>query len=828
MKCTVNILIGEESIPIIIDMDSSLIPSKVDEDFMNLFKNSNNIDLIKDRLSSILLGGSKAQFEGEDKSNFGKYQIATHTAKDIMLSVPANIQAIFPDTDLSKIKVRLVDKFESYGTNIIVKQSTTGEDIYLLENNPKILKKFAEHLATEDAINHNVLDKLDENSEEIKIIDKILKQVKYKDVTDRKSLLKHYIKHKSQYSKININTEKGIYTASNLLDKIIPEIRGIYYPKNNNYSTPLISNLFAPGGMIYEKGLPTITYNKLYNILNGQYNLPFKSQKDFNDQMKSAEKTDEIIQFFNQFNIDVSESTEENYSILFKEIFKSERGFPFFYKRVNKDGKILFDSTYYEQESTYGATWDTIVMMDQDFYRGWRINKNEQGEYFISQYEMQPSTKGRSYLSRKEAKAAIDDKISKQTFRSSFMLPLFKNLGKINNTVTLEIPVEFNTLEKGNVISIPNIELPNKIEIINPREAIIDRNYTIDDFYDIVKSWSQEVQNILIDENGNLIKDINNVTKAGIFLVLLNSKYQNNERTPEMVNDVLEQMKQKTKYFYVESVRKVPLFDQKTKTVKKDSKGNIIFRAKEIKLIKLDNNPEDNEIEYKQEKGFQYPVISFWEESAEILNNVFGTNINIKTQSEIEDEFGSRYSMSKAFIIGDQVYINSTLGSTEDLFHEYIHIIMGYLKVNNREAYTQLLKQIWNNTSDYEKRKILDKDTYGDYSYEMKLEENFVKRFAEYIYNKGQINKIFNSTNIIENAFETIFDNAEFDLKEAAKHGVSEIFGRFSSEIKMALQKNDKLFNGFASSEEFKLSNQKTNLLHKWIKEGKLKEYGCK
>jgi hypothetical protein len=73
MKCTVNILIGEESIPIIIDMDSSLIPSKVDEDFMNLFKNSNNIDLIKDRLSSILLGGSKAQFEGEDKSNFGKY-----------------------------------------------------------------------------------------------------------------------------------------------------------------------------------------------------------------------------------------------------------------------------------------------------------------------------------------------------------------------------------------------------------------------------------------------------------------------------------------------------------------------------------------------------------------------------------------------------------------------------------------------------------------------------------------------------------------------------------------------------------------------------------
>lgn len=827
MKCTVNILIGEESIPIIIDMDSSLIPSEINEDFMNLFKNSNNIDLIKNRLSSILLEGSRAQFEGEDKSNFGKYQIATHTAKDIMLSVPVNIQSIFPNIDLSKIKVRLVDKFENYGTNIIVKQSATGEDIYLLENSPKILKKFAEHLAIEDAINHNVLDKLDENSEEIKNIDKILKQVKYKNVTDRKSLLKHYIKHKSQYSKINITTENGIYTASYLLDKIIPEIKGIYYPKNNNYSTPLVANLFAPGGMIYEKGLPTITYDKLYNILNGQYNLPFKSQKDFNSQMKSSEKTNEIINFFNQFGIDVSESEEENYSILFKEIFKNERGFPFFYKRVDKNGKILFNSTYYEQESTYGATWDTILMMDQDFYRGWRINKNEQEEYFISQYEIQPSTKKKGYLSMKDAKAAIDDRISKQTFRSSFMLPLFKNLGKINNNITLEIPVEFDTLEKGNVISIPNIELPNT-KIINPREAIIDRNYTIDDFYDVVKSWPQEVQDILIDDNGKLIKDVNNVTKAGIFLVLLNNKYQNNERTSEMINDILDQMKQKTKYFYVESVHKIPLFDQKTKTVKKDSKGNIIFRAKEIKLTKLDSNPENNEIEYKQEKGFQYPIISFWEESAETLNNIFGTNINIKTQSEIEDEFGSKYSTSKAFIIGNQVYINSTLGSSEDLFHEYIHIIMGYLKVNNPEAYTQLLKQVWDNTSNYEKGKILNKDTYGDYSYETKLEENFVKRFAEYIYNKGQINKIFNSTNIIEDAFETIFDNAEFNLKEAAKHGVSEIFGRFSSEIKMALQKNDKLFNGFASSEKFKLSNQKTNLLHKWIKEGKLKEYDCR
>ena len=48
---------------------------------------------------------------------------------------------------------------------------------------------------------------------------------------------------------------------------------------------------------------------------------------------------------------------------------------------------------------------------------------------------------------------------------------------------------------------------------------------------------------------------------------------------------------------------------------------------------------------------------------------------------------------------------------------------------------------------------------------------------------------------------------------------LNEVFGKFSTEIAMGLQKNDKLFKTFASSEEFRLSNQKTNLLKKWIKQ---------
>lgn len=830
MKCKINIIIGGESITIVDGIDSSLTPSEINEDFMNIVKNSGKVELIRDKLKSTLFQGRGEQYSGEDKNDFGKIQIANATARDIMESAPPNIQAMFPNIDLSKIKVRLVDKFENYGTNIIVRQSANGEDIYLLDRTLLNFRRFADHLAVENAINNEVLNKLDKDSDEIKIIDSILEKasLQYKKVTDRKSLLKHYIKNKSKYNNINIFYKNGNYTAAALLDSILPKIKGIYTPKNNNYSTPLIRNLFAPGGMVYKNGLPTISYGNLFTILNGQYKMSmFKSQSEFNTLMKSNQKPDNIVEFFNQFNIDVTDNIDENYSILFEQIFKDERGFPYLYRITNKDGKILFKSNYYKLEDAYDMTYDTILLMDKTSYKGWTISNNEIGEYFISQYELQPNTGRRHVSSIDEAKRAIDKIISEQTFKTSFMLPLFNSINKINGTGKIQISRNFDTLQKGNVIKIPNIELPNNIEILDQRESIISGNYNIDDFKEVVKLWPEDVQSILIDNNGNLIKQINDVNKAGLFLSLLNVKYKNELRTPEMINDILDQIKNAGyKYFYVENVSKIPLIDKFGK-VKKDKYGNIIYVSKQIKLVKLTENPEAVVDEYKQEKGFQYPVISFWEETAEVLNKKFGTQINIKTKSEIFDEFGEEYSKQKAFIKGNQVYINSTIGSTEDLLHEYIHIIMGYLKVNNPEVYSQLLKETWNQTNNSNKDKI--NFAYSKYDHVSKLEENFVKRFAEYIYNKGQkgFEQIFDS-GAIEDVFETIFDKAEFNLKEAGKHELSEIFGRLSSEISMALQKDDKMFDGFASSRKFRLLNKKTNLLHEWLSDGKLKEYNCR
>ena len=550
MKCNIYLKIGDESILIAERMDSSLIPSEINEDFLNIVKNSGQIDLLKSKLERVLLDGvTETQIEGVDKDEFGDYQIANTTAKEISLSCPG---IHFPDIDLSKIKVRLIDKFKNYGTNIIIKTSPNGEPIYLLDGNPSTIKKFARHLAIENAINNQVLDKLDKDSKELKTIDKILEKakVKYpKYVKDRQSLLRHYIKNKGKYNKISIIEENDTYTASVLLDNILPLIENIYYPKNNNYSSPLIKNLHGPGGITYSNGKPQISYNNLYNILSTSLNLSmFKSQKEFNELLNSnkklkeqkkyeglltmpqSEERDKKIQelldsdehykilskFFAQFDLNILGELydENNYTILFTQVFSKERGYPYSYLNTSKDGIIKFKSNYYSLKDNYGLSYDTILSLPKSKYKGWNILIHELDngniEYFISQYEMQPSTKGKSYSSLKEAKAAIDQKLSEQTFKSSFFLPLYQEFNKINTNGTVDISSKTDSVQKGNVIRIPRIKtinkkgieeygLPNNIEILDPRENIIQGDNTIEDFKDVIRMWSPEIQEILFD-----------------------------------------------------------------------------------------------------------------------------------------------------------------------------------------------------------------------------------------------------------------------------------------------------------------------------------------
>ena len=118
-KCNLYLKIGGESILIASGVDSSLMPSEINQDFLNLIKSSGQIESLKNRLEEVLLDGvTDKQREGIEKDDLEEYAVANTTAKEISLTCP-NI--FFPNIDLSQIKVRMVDKFKNYGSNIIIK-----------------------------------------------------------------------------------------------------------------------------------------------------------------------------------------------------------------------------------------------------------------------------------------------------------------------------------------------------------------------------------------------------------------------------------------------------------------------------------------------------------------------------------------------------------------------------------------------------------------------------------------------------------------------------------------------------------------------------------
>ena len=466
MNCNIELKFSNgESISLVSGMDSSKIPQEIDRKFMKLVQESKNLDSIIDSLKKSLSAGlTEEQLEGADVDNFGEHQIANTTAKEILKVYP-NLK--FPDgVDLSEIKVRLTKRFQSY-SNVIVKKSANGEDVYLLDGKYETLKKFASHLKVLDNIERNVLNKLDKDSEEYKILELITekanKHFKKVKINTSKDLLLHYLKNVGKYKSNNfgkVSYNGREYTARQLLDRILPKIEGIYSPRSDKYKgDPIIDAIYNE--FTFKNGTPILSHTQLYSILSSNiegFSKYFTSAKKFNEEMNTDEKSENVINFFEQkFGIEgVEDNTELNYTILFDAIFSKLRGFPYKFRSIY-DGKIKFNSTYYTLGETYGMSYDTIILMDETKYRGWRIYEDDEGRFFISQYNAQPNTSGEAVESESAAKRKIDQKIAEQTFKSSFAIELFQKPYRSNSTFRVKLPSEFDTLKRGNIIRVPNI-----------------------------------------------------------------------------------------------------------------------------------------------------------------------------------------------------------------------------------------------------------------------------------------------------------------------------------------------------------------------------------
>lgn len=430
------------------------------------------------------------------------------------------------------------------------------------------------------------------------------------------------------------------------------------------------------------------------------------------------------------------------------------------------NGTLYFKQLFPSINRVYNIGFDTIKSMTYSQYRGWYIFEDN-GKFYPSKTFLNPNTRTNQYDSIENAKKLIDDQINKEELFGNTKLEYGRR--RVNNSFI-----------KGNLVRVKDYEVSERT-IQNEKERNLK---TLQEFYSYFNS--PEIQQL-----------IQNAEEATLFLRKIN------EFTDRSLNKLIEIANEihnaPYSYYYIE----------KSYKDSKDNKYQRVIPAKGESIEEFQQN-------------YRTPVIQLFNAAQEVFGNKFGIQMEILSNDEIEEQY--QITNAKAFIIGDKIVLNSTLASSEDLFHEYSHIVLGYLKNKNLEGYRELIQTVWNVLPAFTVNYI--NKQYKNLPMESKMEEGFVYQFGKYI-SDGLINedlsKIFKSSEtIIQQGISSIFDG-EKDIEKVFGTKLNTIFGKFNQEIGDLLN-SDNDFLSFSKSNEFFLQRKKTNWLEKQIKLENIKE----
>ena len=430
------------------------------------------------------------------------------------------------------------------------------------------------------------------------------------------------------------------------------------------------------------------------------------------------------------------------------------------------NGKLYFKQLFPSINRVYNIGFNTIKSMKYTEYKGWYIFEGD-GKFYPSKNFLNPNTRTNQYDTIEEAKRLIEEQINKEELFKDTKLEYGRR--RVNNSYI-----------EGNLIRVKDYEVSDRV-IQNEKERNLK---TLQEFYSYFN-------------NPEIQKLIQNSEEATLFLRKIN------EFTDRDINKLIKIAQEihdaPYSYYYIEKSYK-------------DKEGNKYQRV----------IPAKGEILEEFKSDHKTPVIQLFNAIQESFGNKFGLQIEILSNDEVEEQY--KVTNAKAFIVGDKIILNSTLASSDDLFHEYSHIVLGYLKNKNINGYRELIETVW---------KILPEFTinfinkqYKNLSMESKMEEGFVYQFGKYI-SDGLINedlsKIFKSSeSLIQEGVSSIFDG-ETDIKKIFGTQLNTIFGKFNQEIGNLLNSDDD-FLSFSKSNEFFLQRKKTNWLEKQIELENIKE----
>lgn len=201
------------------------------------------------------------------------------------------------------------------------------------------------------------------------------------------------------------------------------------------------------------------------------------------------------------------------------------------------------------------------------------------------------------------------------------------------------------------------------------------------------------------------------------------------------------------------------------------------------------------------------------------LQTLYGINIIPITNVELQDpKWNGIAEGAKAFIYNGDIYVNTDIATLDSPVHEFLHILFGSLKYNNRELYNQIVSQAEQFDSYNEIAQNYPNRTREDVN-----EEVFVAELSKYLV--GTSNTISNLPNNVQHE---IFYNINRTLDTMLMGNASVRCIPEENLYQMNMKTLAKLVNSSAMTNNFQttltnsmlsriMSNKKSELMEKGL-----------
>lgn len=749
--------------------------------------------------STKILATDWFQYYGKDFNNM----IIKQNGGTIIVIDPYDKDQI--NTLYNYLKARSKLRQLSDDTRSIIQQSKIGNIVQQL---PDIVKSIAN--VSDEIVKIEEKAKKQELSKYYK--DKLAKlrnqQENYEKLTkhtpkDAVSLLYDYLDDSMKYFGLSYKDGNRVKSVTTELRNVIDILLGKTI-REYTYNDVFASEISRRAKYNSRTELSAVTKHDFIEALNvklADLNEKINSMPSYGEEGEIKKQLTALRNTINSFLKKQSRSGKDWNSIINTLIDQTDDEFSYSLQEMDDTYIYLRNVPMLLEDRYDDFTYKSIeVMKPVETYKGYTIYVDPDGKYYFSRHILTTKSYGKAYKTVDECKNRIDSSI-------------------FNNPINQQSLIEFK-YKTNDAVWLPNRFIPGQVikVLYNPKwnfsayqhlneyeqnliyDTGIKNGNTLKAFYRYIADITDFNTEIIMN---SLEKHIDTAEKAVCFIYELNQELgtTRGKITHEQFNNILNTIKEATyKYYVVEDVSGPYKGGQKKgfKQYRKNTGDNVLEKGTykttvtEVQPAEITNQV----VQYDSNSGRLMPTIRLLRDLAKKIQDKLGVTVHIETQSTLEDLFKEwkeeMPSQVNGFILNGEIYINSSVASTDTLLHEFTHIMLGVLKAKNFDNYYKLVNIVGNHKgSTHEKsrmRKLYPNRAESDIN-----EEVFANKFAAHMMGEDlgeflngtmegvrravddKMRSIFGKERLSENFYNgelsDIFQQFGYDLGEVIKQG---------------------------------------------------------